>query len=331
MLRGYRCIVIAAFGWLSLATNESSIAPSSVGDNQAASERANDSKAPQSATQTIALPKAPEPEPKDAGCPNGKDRRNSDLCAQWKAADAAFDAARAGERQTIIGWIGLLLGFVTMGAALAAAWYAKRAAVATESTVAIASEAAEGADTALAIAERNAEAASKQVEIAEITAKRQLRAYLAVKAVTVDESDLDADDLKIMLEVKNAGQTPATLKKLVVKAWWAFEGGEISLLQHSSRSDVRCHRDTPMHIPFCFKGDAKELTEIGHMMVVGRVEYEDVFGTTQKEPFGFQTQTYTTFDEHDLPTRLAAFSPRALLDQIKTEKEKRKDDQQGNQ
>lgn len=31
---------------------------------------------------------------KDGGCQEGKDKRDSDLCAQWKAADAAADAAQ---------------------------------------------------------------------------------------------------------------------------------------------------------------------------------------------------------------------------------------------
>ncbi len=75
---------------------------------------------------------APRP---DQGCDRGQDKRDSDLCAQWKAADAAHDAARAAETQTLIGWLGLVLGLVTMTAAIFAALYARRAAFATEETV----------------------------------------------------------------------------------------------------------------------------------------------------------------------------------------------------
>lgn len=35
-----------------------------------------------------------KPTEKDGGCQEGKDKRDSDLCAQWKAADAASDAAQ---------------------------------------------------------------------------------------------------------------------------------------------------------------------------------------------------------------------------------------------
>lgn len=61
----------------------------------------------------------------DKGCPDRQDRRNSDLCAQWKAADAAASQAR-------IGWIGLLLSTATMAAAVAAAKFARDAARETQ-------------------------------------------------------------------------------------------------------------------------------------------------------------------------------------------------------
>ena len=86
MLRGYRCIVIAALGWLSLAASNP--------PKQAAH---HNNSAPQdeitNAANTIApaVAKAEKTPEKDRGCDQGKDARNSDLCAQWKAADAARD------------------------------------------------------------------------------------------------------------------------------------------------------------------------------------------------------------------------------------------------
>lgn len=58
-------------------------------------------------------------------CVQGQDHRYSDLCAQWKAADAAKAAAGAA-------WIALLIGSVTLVAAGMAAKYAKDAAEHTE-------------------------------------------------------------------------------------------------------------------------------------------------------------------------------------------------------
>jgi hypothetical protein len=88
MLRGYRFIVIAAFGWLSLAA--SNPPNQSSHPDKAASQNEISDAANTVATAITETVKSPE---KDGGCDQGKDERNSDLCAQWKAADAARDAA----------------------------------------------------------------------------------------------------------------------------------------------------------------------------------------------------------------------------------------------
>lgn len=126
------------------------------------------------------LPKADEARREDQGCPKGQDERQSDLCAQWKAADAAYDSAQWAKVQTTIGWIGLALGTVTMLAAIAAAMYAKRAAIATEDAV----------------------------EIADVTSNRQLRAYVSValKRLIIDDKNgiIDGE-----ITITNGGSTPA--------------------------------------------------------------------------------------------------------------------------
>lgn len=53
------------------------------------------------------------PRDKDEGCDEGDDRRESDLCAQWKAADAARDAANYAFIGLLVGIIGTALLFVT--------------------------------------------------------------------------------------------------------------------------------------------------------------------------------------------------------------------------
>jgi hypothetical protein len=73
MPRGYRYAIVAALGWLSLT---------------GAAPRENYDTANNSAIREA--DKAPE---QDRGCKPGKDDHKSDLCAQWKAADAAQEAA----------------------------------------------------------------------------------------------------------------------------------------------------------------------------------------------------------------------------------------------
>jgi hypothetical protein len=88
MPTGYRCIIIAAFGWLSLAAGP---APkqSAQPDNAASQSEVS------AAAKTVAsaISNAAKSSKEDGGCQQGQDERSSDLCAQWKAADAARDAA----------------------------------------------------------------------------------------------------------------------------------------------------------------------------------------------------------------------------------------------
>ncbi|MGD9811190.1 MAG: hypothetical protein AB7U35_07625 [Sphingobium sp.] len=77
------------------------------------------------------LKQANKPSEHDKPCSKGDDYRDSDLCAQWKAADAAKSAADAA---WWIGGFGLLIGAFTLGAAVAAAIYARSAAIHTKTS-----------------------------------------------------------------------------------------------------------------------------------------------------------------------------------------------------
>lgn len=146
-------------------------------------------------------------QPVDGGCKAGEDNRRSDLCAQWKAADAAMSSADAAEEQVFISWLALLLGTVTMAAAIAAAMYARRAAVATENTVEIARNTADGAGEALSVAAKNADAVANQVALAERHGEFRLRAYVA--AVDLTWSIDDSNAMWVHISIKNSGLTPA--------------------------------------------------------------------------------------------------------------------------
>lgn len=78
------------------------------------------------------LHRANKPSEHDKPCNKGGEDRGSDLCAQWKAADAAKSSADA---TWAFGYVGSLLGLLTLAAAGAAAWYARKAAKAASDTV----------------------------------------------------------------------------------------------------------------------------------------------------------------------------------------------------
>ena len=121
MPRDYRGYIFAIVGCLSLAASPPS--QPTKGD-QPASEQANSAELARIATVLEKLPESPTP---DAGCNAGHDDRSSDLCAQWKAADAALSSAVWTKNTFFAGIAGLVIGGLTLFAAGFAAWYARNA------------------------------------------------------------------------------------------------------------------------------------------------------------------------------------------------------------
>lgn len=123
-------------------------------------------------------------------CEKGQDKRTSDLCAQWKAADAAALAAEWTERTFWLGVLGTTLGAATLVSAFWAAQHALRAAVATEKTADIARE----------------------------IGQLQTRAYIGLDTLTFElvKSGDDGSFIGVQLTpiVRNAGNSPAFCHKL---------------------------------------------------------------------------------------------------------------------
>lgn len=295
MLRGYRGILAAIAGLILVGAS-----PQPSSKDQA--EQHKSERQPERSASPISAPGAKPVEivqPKVDAHPCGQDQyqTNDDLCAQWKAADAASDAA----------WWAMVATFVTALGTIGLFWQIKLTREAVQDT----GEATE------AMREAN--------KIARDNSHLELRAYLSVQSVTLSDDLRRDNSLTIALEIKNAGQTPAVLGNIHVQVHWLCEGGSITLLEHVSRNDIRCHRDTPMHIHFNVPADDPKLDLPGNFMVFGHIQYKDVFGKSQKEPFNFQSPVpFVTLDEHDLPVRLAAYSVVAIVDAVKEEQAKRK-------
>lgn len=201
MPRGYRYIVTAVVGWLILtAAQPVSSAPKDGGRSQA-SYSESDAK---QAADTIAgaIDNTVRPAEKDKGCDKIAEKRDSDLCAQWKAADAASDAARYAKWSVWVGLGGIAGLFVTLWFNFQA-WKQARASKADT-------------DKALDAANKSAIAATRLADTAEKTSRAQLRAYLDFDGVTIDapyEYSLDegprTKNVVLSFRVKNFGQTPA--------------------------------------------------------------------------------------------------------------------------
>ena len=155
---------------------------------------------------------APHP---DMGCPVGKEDRSSDLCAQWKAADAANDAAVSARKTFRLGIVGTIIGFFTLVAAGLAARYAKSAA----------NETKRAADIATSTLEEARKNTFEQIKIAQqglLAAINGQRAWLSANLRITDQQIRD-DQLHFTFfaSAKNIGNTPALN---IIVAFDNFEG-----------------------------------------------------------------------------------------------------------
>jgi hypothetical protein len=170
MLRGYRHFIFALVGLLVLAA--ANPPRKSASDPQPSAAAKQDPALNRIAT---AIEHASEPSEHDTKCDKGDDRRSSDLCAQWYAADAARSAANAA---WYVGVVGGLIAVLTLGAAWKAATWAKKAAEETERTANYA------ADTTAA----------------------DLRPYLFVEKLVMQR---DGASFKVEIILRNFGKLPA--------------------------------------------------------------------------------------------------------------------------
>ena len=127
-------------------------------------------------------------------CEQGEENRNSNLCAQWKAADAAKKSADWAVNTFWLGIYGAIIGTFTLAAAGAAAFYAKKAAEHTE---------------------RGADAAEEAVEETRRMGMVQTRAYMSFdhyECKTGIKDDGSVGGFRFLVHVKNTGQSPAYIR-----------------------------------------------------------------------------------------------------------------------
>lgn len=207
MLRGYRGIILAAFGWLILAASPEQQAANR---NQAYTDNASAEALQNIASAIQQANKRPEAY---AGCKAGEDARQSDLCAQWKAADAAWTSAVWTERTFWLGLVGTFIGGLTLAAAGFAAWYAREAARHTETG---ANEAKRGADAGV-------EGLTETKRVSFVT----LRPWIDI-SVTPNELSIIGDRIRFKCDImlRNIGQTPAvdiTYHRTIEFGWRSIE------------------------------------------------------------------------------------------------------------
>ena len=185
MPRGYRYVVLTLVGWLIL-TGDRPPSPHQGKEN---------SKATDSYSGILsALNEAHEADHPNKPCAPEHPDRNSDLCAQWQAADAALRSANADESQVGIGVAGVVIGFLTLVAAGAAAKFAYDAAIETK---------------------RSADVSDDALRFSKSQFATQVRPYVNAKPVSITINNMPSTDGVIVMnigfkvDVSNYGTVPA--------------------------------------------------------------------------------------------------------------------------
>ncbi|MBB4857184.1 hypothetical protein HNO88_000491 [Novosphingobium chloroacetimidivorans] len=201
----------------------------------------------------------------DKPCKQGTDDRHSDLCAQWKAADAAQSSAEAS---WLFGIVGSIIGTFTLAAASAAAVYAKRAADETKRS---ADEAAAGSKAA----------------------QDTHQAFIATERAVIKVHDADfrarsdphaVDDFELALTLINYGRSHGR----ITDARWTVGTGPI----YTEGCLDRGYHQPPQLIP------VGEPTEIKPLPMWRLPEYPvHVFGYLEYETLGtISFRTYFSFE-----------------------------------
>jgi hypothetical protein len=218
MPRSYRCIILAAFGWLILAA--SPLPGQSPGNKHADTDPAVQ---PSSRDIAAAIQKQNEPSRNDQPCDKGKEDRHSNLCAQWKAADAAETSSDIALWSLIAGGV---IGLLTLAAATAAAYFARIAALETKRSADFAGRMAFDSSVGVAAAVEANKAMREANEIARETQAAELRAYLDFDGVGFvrDPSRDNGDNIwsGIYIKLRNFGHTPA--KQIVMETTYLITG-----------------------------------------------------------------------------------------------------------
>ena len=192
-------------------------------------------------------------------CDQGRDNRESDLCAQWKAADAASKAA----------WWAAVATFVTAIGTFGLFWQIKLTREAVQDT----------GEATKAMREANS--------IAREMGQRQIRAYLHAGKISIEPADQTGES-SLYVIVANSGNTPAFLKRLLlVYAWMQPDGNEGKRELVSVDLAVSIPAGKEGHLGSSIKALLAliDVTKPQSLMVSGIVTYDDCFGVERKTVF----------------------------------------------
>ena len=199
--------------------------------------------------------------------------------AQREDARAEYDLAAQRGMGDAAWWMVFISAFTFLATAIGV-WFVKRTLDATLEAV---------KDTGEATI-----AMQRQNKIAEDTAQRQLRAYVSITDPIIGTDDTgDSDQDRFSVNLKNSGQTPASVNYFAV-IMRTFENNILSEL-HRHKTNVTINiagAGSSIRIPISIDNKIYALLESGYtgpVIVHGLVSYKDIFNIERTTKFSFAT------------------------------------------
>jgi hypothetical protein len=222
--------------------------------------------------------------------------RNSDLCAQWRAADAATAAAEASWWQVWLSLVSLIIGLFTLMSAVAAALFAKRAASASLEAVSEARHANKISENAMQVGNR---------------AWISFEHWILSKRLDIHGNVIGAI---ICAVYKNVGPSPALESTIFVGSHSTLPNYDIDKVDFFANADRAALSSTTMFPhnpmqsgPITISKEQLEwtVTHKRDLFIVTQTKYKDIFSSTEKitqlvARFSFENlESFDNFFEKD--------------------------------
>lgn len=156
------------------------------------------------------------------------------------------------------------------------------------------------------------------------TGRKQVRAYLGVTSVTMEDGDEGVP--KFVINLSNNGVSPADVTRLRVSVIWM--GAPVETVMVSDvKVEFRVHAAMPTTIPVDITSGIGKCVGDGFFIVSITIIYKDIFTDTQCEEGYFRTSGKMQLFDMDLPERLSATPLKSMIEnlQAKRKAESQKD------
>jgi hypothetical protein len=282
MCRNYWLLVFGAIGWLTLSRPLLAQSPSSEGvPSEAPSVEKNhqgQTSTGENSSLNFSLPVRIIENPEQAKRANETEKESrkhdqSDLEAQWKAADSAFDSAKYSKELLTISWWQF--------------WLASAGTIALIYSIMLNRRATGAAITA------NSNTI-KAIQQEQENAQRGLQAYLCASNARFITPTVSAP-IEFEIKISNSGQTPAKNIAVNMEIWATRKNSpDIEIVSKAKRIDRMGYMAPGLNGTFKIKPartlNAVEMTEFSQGDIVfwatGRVDYVDAFEKNRWITFG---------------------------------------------